>query len=177
MRKRLVLFLAVGLGFMACSGGTVSSDASRKGTAEARTPGKQNSLSAAGEQELRCLVESGHLADLQWPNFTERRDAVKEFYDLAGYRLAWSQAGKPTAQATELIGILEGADQKGLDNKDHDRARWPERQHSLGYSRALADGVKPFQLRDGLDASVKPGQQSVTDLTQPISSLVDRPAR
>jgi len=131
MRKRLVLFLAVGLGFMACSGGTVSSDASRKGTAEARTPGKQNSLSAAGEQELRGLVESGHLADLQWPNFTERRDAVKEFYDLAGYRLAWSRAGKPTAQATELIGILGDADQKGLDNKDYDGARWPERMKML----------------------------------------------
>jgi L,D-transpeptidase YcbB len=131
MRKRLVLFLAVGLGFTACPGGTVSSDASRKGTDEAQTPGKQNSLSAAGEQELRGLVESGHLADLQWPNFTERRDAVKEFYDLAGYRLAWSQAGKPTAQAAELIGILEAADQKGLDSKDYDGARWPERLKTL----------------------------------------------
>jgi murein L,D-transpeptidase YcbB/YkuD len=131
MRKRLVLYLAVGLGFTACSGGTVSSDTSRKGTAEAQIPGKQNSLSGAGEQELRGLVESGHLADLQWPNFTERRDAVKEFYDLAGYRLAWSQTGKPTAQATELIGILEDADQKGLDNKDYDGARWPERLKML----------------------------------------------
>src|SRR5580692_7993487 len=131
MRKRLVLFVAVGLGFTACSGGIVSSDPSRKGMAEARTPGKQNSLSAAAEQELRGLVESGHLADLQWPNFAERRDAVKEFYDLAGYRLAWSQAGKPTAQATELIGILEDADQKGLDNKDYDGARWPERLKTL----------------------------------------------
>jgi murein L,D-transpeptidase YcbB/YkuD len=131
MRKRLVLFLAVGLGFTACSGGTFSSDASRKGTDEAQIPDTRNSLSATGAQELRALVESGHLADLQWPNFTERRDAVKEFYDLAGYRLAWSQAGKPTAQATELIGILEDADQKGLDNKDYDGARWPERLKTL----------------------------------------------
>src|SRR5467141_3064067 len=131
MRKRLVLFLAVGLGFTACSGGTVSSDASRKGTDEAQIPGTQNSLSATGEQELRGLVESARLPDLQWPNFTERRDAVKEFYDLAGYRLAWSQAGKPTAQATELIGILEDADQKGLDKKDYDGARWPERLKTL----------------------------------------------
>lgn len=131
MRKQLVLFLALGLGFTACSGGTVSSDPSRKGTDDARIPGAQNSLSAAGEQELRAIVESGHLADLQWPNFSERRDAVKEFYDLAGYRLAWSHAGKPTTQATELIGILEAADQKGLDNKDYDGARWPERLKTL----------------------------------------------
>jgi len=141
MRKRLVLFLALGLGFTACSGGTVSSDVSRKETAEARTPGKQNSLGAAGEQELRGLVESGHLADLQWPNFTERRDAVKEFYGLAGYRLAWSQAGKPTAQATELIGILEDADQKGLDNRDYDGPRWPERLKVLQNPSTAAESA------------------------------------
>src|SRR6266436_6521694 len=131
MRKRLVLFLAVGLGFTACSGGTVSSDASRKGTAEAQILGTRNSLSVTGTQELRALIESGRLADLQWPNFSDRANAVREFYDLAGYRLAWSQAGKPTAQATELIGILEDADQKGLDNKDYDGARWPERLKTL----------------------------------------------
>jgi L,D-transpeptidase YcbB len=131
MRKRLLLFLAFGLGFTACSGGTVSSDAPRKGAAEARIPGNQNSLSASGGQEFRSLIEGGRLADLQWPNFSEHHDAVKEFYDLAGYRLAWSQAGKPTAQATELIGILEDADQKGLDNKDYDGAQWPERLKTL----------------------------------------------
>jgi L,D-transpeptidase YcbB len=125
MRKRLMLFLAVGVGFTVCSGGP------RDGMAEAPTPGAHNSLSASGEQELRTIVASGHLTDLQWPNFSEHRDAVKEFYDLAGYRLAWSQAGQPTAQATELIGILEDADQKGLDNKDYDGARWPERLKTL----------------------------------------------
>ena len=72
-----MLFLAVGMGFTACFGGTVSSDAPRKGTAEARTLSTQNSLSSAGEQAQRALVESGHLADLQWPNFSEHRDAVK----------------------------------------------------------------------------------------------------
>src|SRR5580704_13788546 len=131
MRTRLMLFLAVGLGFTACSGGTVSFDVSRKGADEARTPRTENSLSAAGEQELRALIESGRLADLQWPNFSDHRDAVREFYAQAGYRLAWSQAGKPTAQATELIGILEDAGQKGLDNKDYDGARWPERLKTL----------------------------------------------
>jgi L,D-transpeptidase YcbB len=127
MRNQLVLFLAAGLGFTACSEVTVSSSAPRKGTAEAGTLGRPNSLSPAKEQELRALVESGRLADLQWPNFSEHSSAVKEFYDQAGYRLGWSQGGKPTAQATELIGILEDADQKGLDNKDYDGARWPER--------------------------------------------------
>jgi len=131
MRKRLILFLAVSLEFTACFGGTVSSDGPRKGAAETRTPSTQNSLTAAGEEELRALIETRHLADLQWPNFSDHGDAVREFYAQAGYRLAWSQAGKPTAQATELIGILEGADQKGLDTKDYDGALWPERLKML----------------------------------------------
>ena len=131
MSKRLILFLAAGLGFTACPGGTVSPDAPQKGTVEVGTPDTRNSLSATGEQELRALVESGHLADLQWPSFSDRADAVGEFYAQAGYRLAWSQAGKPTAQATGMIGILEDADLKGLDNKDYDGARWPERLKML----------------------------------------------
>jgi len=141
MRKRLMVFLAAGLGFTACSGGTISSDGARRGTAEAPTPGTLNSLSSAGEQELRALVESGRLADLQWPNFSDHGDAVREFYAQASYRLAWSQAGKPTAQATELIGILEGADQKGLDSKDYDGARWPERLKALQSPSAVVESA------------------------------------
>ena len=159
MRKRLTLFLAVGLGFTAWSGRTGSSDA-RKGTdAAAQSPDARNSLGATGQQELRALIESGRLSDLQWPNFSDRSDAVREFYAQAGYRLAWSQAGKPMAQATEMIGILEDADQKGLDNKDYDGARWPERLQALkSLSTAAESALIKFDvaltvsaIRYGLD--------------------------
>ena len=131
MKKRLVLFLAIGLGFTACSGGTASSGARRKGAVEAQNSGTPESLSAAGEQELRAIVASGRLADLQWPNFSEHIAAVKEFYDESGGRLGWSRDGKPTTQAMELIGILNGADQKGLDSRDYDGVKWPERLKAL----------------------------------------------
>ena len=131
MKKRLVLFLAIGLGFTACSGGTASSGARRKGTVEAQNSGTPESLSAAGEQELRAIVASGRLADLQWPNFSEKSAAVKEFYDESGDRLGWSRGGKPTLQAIETIGILEKADQKGLDSRDYDGVKWPERLKAL----------------------------------------------
>jgi murein L,D-transpeptidase YcbB/YkuD len=131
VKKRLVLFLAIGLGFTACSGGTASSGARRKGTVEAQNSGTPESLSAAGEQELRAIVASGRLADLQWPNFSEKSAAVKEFYDESGDRLGWSRGGKPTLQAIETIGILEKADQKGLDSRDYDGVKWPERLKAL----------------------------------------------
>jgi len=127
MKMRLVLFLAIGLGFTACSGGTASSDARRNGTDEAQGFGTSEPLSAAGELALRAIVASERLADLQWPNFSEHSAAVKSFYDESGNRLGWSRAGKPTPQAIESIGILEAADQKGLDSKDYDGAKWPER--------------------------------------------------
>ncbi|HXJ14976.1 MAG TPA: L,D-transpeptidase family protein [Candidatus Limnocylindrales bacterium] len=141
MRKRLMVFLAAGLGFTACSGGTASCDGPRNGMPEARTLGALNSLSPAGEKELHTVVESGRLADLQWPNFSDHGGPVREFYAQAGYKLAWSQAGKPTPQATELIGILEDADQKGLDSKDYDGARWPERLKALQNPAATVESA------------------------------------
>ncbi len=121
--RRVLLFVAVFI-LAAISVGTACSNAPRPAIVDSKSQSTPDSLSAAGQQELHTLVESGRLGDLQWPNFSEHRDAVKEFYDLATYKLAWSNAGKLTPQATELIGILEDADQKGLDNKDYDGARW-----------------------------------------------------
>ena len=129
MKTRAVLFLMIGLCFIACSNPSISSETRRQ--APIQQVGSLEPLSAAGEQELRELVASGKLASLQWPNFSAQSAAVKEFYDQSGYRLGWSRGGKPTAQAIESIGLLENADQKGLDSKDYDGLRWPERLKSL----------------------------------------------
>jgi murein L,D-transpeptidase YcbB/YkuD len=130
IRKQLVLFLAISMSLTACSRGTVSSN-ERKETVEAQNFGAPDSLSGAGEQELRAIMVSARLPDLQWPNFSENSAAVKEFYEESGYRLGWSRGGKPTAQAVELIGILSAADQKGLDGRDYDGAKWQERLKAL----------------------------------------------
>ena len=129
--KPMVLFVSFGLCFVACSHGTVSSDSGRSGLAGAQNSSEAQALTPAGDQELRSIVASGKLPELQWPNFSQQSPAVKEFHNEAEYRLAWSSGGKPTAQATELIGILENAEQKGLDSKDYDGERWPERLKEL----------------------------------------------
>jgi len=113
----LTLLLAT-LGFAACSVGPSSS------RGPSNTP---EALSPAGEEELRAILASAKFPELQWPLFSVQSAPVKEFYEEAGYKLCWSQGSKPTAQALELIGILQEADQKGLDSKDYDGARWPER--------------------------------------------------
>jgi murein L,D-transpeptidase YcbB/YkuD len=146
MKKPAMLFLMIGLCFTACSGGTVPSEAEGNGAHRAQNSSAPESLSATGEQELRTIVASGRLADLQWPNFLEHRDAVKEFYDEAGYRLGWSRGGKPTTQAMELIGILEDADEKGLDSNDYDGARWPDRLKGLQSTGASESDLVRFDV-------------------------------
>jgi murein L,D-transpeptidase YcbB/YkuD len=68
---------------------------------------------------------------MRWPNFTGRISSVKEFYEETSYKLAWSHNGKPTPQALELIRILGEAESKGLDSKDYDGERWPDRVKEL----------------------------------------------
>jgi hypothetical protein len=111
MDKRASLLLAIGLGFTACS--RLSSSSGPPGGIAA-APGKvaQEALSAAGERELRETVASGKLQDLQWPNFAEHGQSVKQFYDETGYKLGWIEGSRPTPQALELVGILEGRGKK-----------------------------------------------------------------
>ena len=106
------------------------------GTPVNRTTGeaKQSSaapLSAQGQQELRTIVDSGRLAELQWQDFSDYQKWVKEFYELGKYELAWTRGGKPTEQAVDLIAILEDSAEKGLDSKDYDGERWAGRLSAL----------------------------------------------
>ena len=99
-------------------------------------------LSAQGEQQFRRLIQSGTLAGLQAPDFSRNQASVKEFYEKRGYRLGWSQNGKPTTQALELIQILEQAEQKGLDRKDYDGGKWSERLRRLENANAAVEAER-----------------------------------
>ena len=84
---------------------------------------------ASGEAvaALRQVAEAGRLADLRWPDFSDYRLHVRNFYEPAGYALAWVRGGQPTPQALALIGILQKADEKGLHSDDYDGPRWAAR--------------------------------------------------
>ncbi len=103
--------------------------------ARATAPDDSWRLSPQGAAAMQALVESGHLADLRWPDFTDYRAHVKDFYEPVGYGLGWLRAaqGAPqsgpqaTDQAMAVITLLESADNKGLHAEDYDGPRWPER--------------------------------------------------
>jgi hypothetical protein len=147
MRKKVLVVLATGLGFVACSGLSSSLGGCGNETTHTHAQESQEQLSAAGEQELRMVVQSGSLSDLQWPKFADHSASVKEFFEENGFKSGWIQNGKPTAQALELIRILEAADMKGLQSKDYDGSRWPDRM------KALDKLVRRLQFLGDLPAS------------------------
>lgn len=88
-------------------------------------------LSAAQQQDIQTLVASGNLDGMRWPNFTDYRTALQEFYEPAGYAPAWVQGTQPVPQALSMIERFKDAWKKGLNPEDYDASRWEERIRAL----------------------------------------------
>ena len=88
-------------------------------------------LSLEGQAALRATIDSGNLAQLRWPDFSDYRRLVKEFYDSYGNSLPWVRGMQPTPQAQQVIARLLQADQKGLSAEDYDGPRWTDRLAKL----------------------------------------------
>lgn len=85
----------------------------------------------AARWNLCQLIEMARLDDLQWPDFEEYREQVRQFYFPSNYALAWVSANQPTLQARAMINLLRQAEREGLDPDDYDGPRWPERLDHL----------------------------------------------
>jgi L,D-transpeptidase YcbB len=80
---------------------------------------------------LRTIIDSGRHEDLRWPDFSDYRTHLTNFYQPAGYKLVWIRDRQPTPQALELIQIFQNADQEGLNPDDYDALRWTDRLTAL----------------------------------------------
>jgi L,D-transpeptidase YcbB len=80
---------------------------------------------------LRTAIQTGNLADLRWPDFSDYTKLVQEFYESYGYALPWVRGMQPTPQAQQIIAVLFQADQKGLNTEDYDASRWADRLAKL----------------------------------------------
>jgi len=104
--------------------------------------GRATVAETVGEPEasdlLRQIVQSGRLSDLRWPDFSDYRKHVENFYAPTTYALAWLRDGQPTPQARAIIEVLKQADQNGLNAEDYDGPRWTERLTRLRQPEDLA---------------------------------------
>jgi len=140
MSARLVKLAAVALWFASCS--ATSSSGGRGAGATQGSSSSLPTLSAEGSAELKGILESAKLAELQWPSFAYRQEPVQNFYSTAENQLGWTQGGKPTAQALEIIGLIENADKKGLNPIDYDGGRWPARVESVSKGASESELVR-----------------------------------
>jgi murein L,D-transpeptidase YcbB/YkuD len=93
---------------------------------------------------LEPLVEASRLDEMRWPDFTDYRKHLRNFYAPRAYEPAWVANGRPTPQALAVIAILDAADAKGINAVDYDATRWPARIAAL--PRATADATARFDL-------------------------------
>ncbi|HEY2324051.1 MAG TPA: L,D-transpeptidase family protein [Thermoanaerobaculia bacterium] len=85
----------------------------------------------AGPATIRTLVTAGHDDDLRWPDFSDYRKHLVNFYEPLNYAFAWSRNGKVTPQALAAIALFESADVKGINAVDYDGSRWGARLQTL----------------------------------------------
>ena len=83
---------------------------------------------------IREIVGSGRLGDLRWPDFTDYKNAVSEFYAFREYATAWINGGQPSSQAISMIELFKNAWNKGLEPEDYDASRWDARLSAAGDS-------------------------------------------
>ena len=113
----------------------------------AKTKGGQGSGRAAQklpetEGALRSSVQSGRLDDLRWPDFSDYRADVDNFYRPSGYALTWIQGDAPTKRAREMVEMLRRADAEGLNPEDYDGPQWAERFARLEASHSSEDEAR-----------------------------------
>src|SRR5580692_8745542 len=96
------------------------------GTLAVSASAQQNGASDVAAQ-LRGIASAGQLPELRWPNFSDYRQHVQNFYQPSDYSPAWVRNGQPTQQALAIINLLKQADTQGLDPEDYDGSRWADR--------------------------------------------------
>src|ERR1700751_2541797 len=98
---------------------------------------------SAGQQvDIQNLVKGGNLEGMRWPNFSDYRNGIQEFYDPAGYAPAWVYGSQPVPQALALIAQFRDAGKNGLDPEDYDASRWEERIRALQGSPSAPVGAR-----------------------------------
>jgi len=75
---------------------------------------------SAGNSSLEKIVRSGKNLAMYWPDFSDYQGHVEELYASNNFNPLWFRNGKPTKEATDVIGVLSHADSKGLNAVDYD---------------------------------------------------------
>jgi len=90
------------------------------------------------QAELCSLAEVGRLNILRWPDFSDLRGEIRDFYRPSNYARGWLDENTLTPQAQVIIRVLQDAEVKGLHAVDYDGPLWNQR-----VAHIASPGVKP----------------------------------
>ena len=90
-------------------------------------PASPQGITSDAQMWLRTAIQEGSFSGLRWPDFSDYREYVNNFYELNGYSPWWVRGQEPTPQARQLIVLFLHSEQKGLSPDDYDGPRWQER--------------------------------------------------
>ena len=87
------------------------------------------------EASIREIVLTGSLADLRWPDFSDYKSIVEEFYNQSRYEPAWIHGSELSTQALSMIEMFKQARGQGLLPDDYDASRWDDRLAKLHHAQ------------------------------------------
>ncbi len=123
--------LLIALTLLLVRGDTSATAAPSQSPSPAQSAAPPEQLTPDTQAWLRSTIQTGNLADLRWPDFSDYTKLLQEFYESYGYALPWVRGMQPTPQAQQIIAVLFQADQKGLNAEDYDASRWADRLAKL----------------------------------------------
>jgi murein L,D-transpeptidase YcbB/YkuD len=92
-----------------------------------------------GGKLIQSLITVARMEELRWPDFSDYRKHLRNFYGPIGYAMVWSKGGRVTGQARIVINLFEAADLKGINSVDYDGSRWRDRLAALGKAPTETD--------------------------------------
>jgi murein L,D-transpeptidase YcbB/YkuD len=84
-----------------------------------------------GPSTVRYLVETSRMDELRWPDFSDYKKHMVNFYQPLNWQFAWTRNGRITPQARVVIYLFEHADAKGINAVDYDGSRWDIRLRGI----------------------------------------------
>ena len=90
-----------------------------------------STVAADDASRIRGFVAAGKLDGMRWPDISDYKLQLQEFYGAAGYAPAWIPGTSPSPQALAMINLFRDVWKKGLEPEDYDASRWERRLKQL----------------------------------------------
>jgi murein L,D-transpeptidase YcbB/YkuD len=76
---------------------------------------------------LHTMADHARLDSMRWPNFSDLKRPVEEFYGAHDFEPVWLKGNKPTEQARQMMAAFAACGSDALDPEDYDNGRWAAR--------------------------------------------------